>query len=152
MSSSDKPASVATLATLRWAMRVVGVVLIAVTVGVALYARFGGEDVGDGLVVSAGVDHYLVATGSVAHCEAAGERLEIPPLGQREILDGVRIEPDSDKLLTCEGGDVTVTRGSALVLYPVAEYDFVPVIVGAALIVIARFMRPPRRHPKRAER
>lgn len=38
-----------------------------------------------------------------------------------------------------------MTSGAALGLYPVAENDFIPVIVGAALIVTAGFVRPSSR-------
>lgn len=81
---------------LRWTMRVVGAALIVVTVGVAGYARFGGEAARDGFPVRSKTDYYLVASGAVAHCTVGGERVTVPPLGPREVLDGVRVEPRAD--------------------------------------------------------
>lgn len=130
------------MTTLRWTMRGVGTLLIGITLAIAVYARFGGEEVGDGLRVQAGRTYYLVASGAVAHCDVAGQPVDIPPLGPRELLDGARVEPRTDGNLTCRGGDVAVTSGPALLAYPIAEYDFLPVIIGAALIVIPRFLRP----------
>lgn len=130
----------------RWAMLVVGAALIVATLAVTAYARFGGTDIPDkGLQVRSGTTYYLTASGSVAHCDAAGQRLDLAPIGARELLDGIRVEPAADGRLTCSGGDVTATHGPALALYPVAEYDFVPVLAGAALLVLARFVRPARR-------
>ncbi|OLT38721.1 hypothetical protein BJF85_08555 [Saccharomonospora sp. CUA-673] len=130
-----------------WAMRVVGALLILLVVGAAGYARFAGDEVEDsGLPLQSGTTYYLVVTsGGVAHCDLGGRQFDIPPRGARELLDGERVEPAVDAQLTCEGGDVMVTSGPALVAYPVAEYDFLPIIVGGALIATAQFVRPPRR-------
>lgn len=135
-------------AALRWAMRVVGVVLIGLTVVAAAYARFGGDDVAEGTRLSAG-EHYLVATGQIAHCTVPGgdpRRFDLSPLGARELLDGqyVQVSPGGSDI-NCTGGDVTATSGAALALYPMAEYDFLPVIIGAVLIVTSRWVRPSRR-------
>lgn len=74
-------------------------------------------------------------------------------LGARELLDGTRIEaPAGGTRLSCVGGDVRVTSGAVLVVYRLAEYDFVPVIAGAVLIVFARFLRPARRRPSQRPR
>jgi hypothetical protein len=86
--------------------------------------------------------YYLVASGAIAHCAVADSRIDNAPLAARELLDGERVVPAADGRLSCQGGDVTVTSGPALLAYPAAEYDFLPVIIGAALIVIPRFLRP----------
>ncbi len=137
------------MTALCWAMRLIGIALIAATLAVAGYARFAGQQVAGGIDLPQGKS-YLASSGPVAHCtmhndSSAGKRVEVPVLGARELLDGTRIEaPAGGTRLSCVGGDVSVTSGAVLV-YRLAEYDFVPVIAGAVLIVFARFLRPARR-------
>lgn len=128
---------------LRLTMRLAGLCLIALTLAVAAYARYAGAIVGnDGVHVSAGHAHYLVAHGSVARCKLGDQRMVVEPPG-REFLAGVRIDPPVGGLLTCRGGAVMVTRGLALGLYPLADYGLVPVLLGTALIMFSGFIRRP---------
>lgn len=133
---------------MRLMMRLAGLLLIGLTLAVAAYARYAGDVVGeDGVTVRAGHAHYLVAVKDTARCQLGDQRIVVEPSVRREVLAGERIDPPVGGLLTCRGGEVMVTSGLALGLYPLADFALVPLLLGTGLIVFASFVHPPRHRP-----
>lgn len=138
------------LTVLRWVMTVVGVAVIVLTVAPAVYARLAGEHVGDGMRLPAGdtATRYLVASGQKTQCtlradDRPPQTVQLPIMGPRELFDGTRIQPPpGESTLTCSDEQIKVTSGPLLTLYPLAEYDYIPIIGGAVLVGLARVVRP----------
>lgn len=141
------------LTLLRWAMRVVGVGLIAFVVLVAVYARLVAPSVGHGVRIAAGDtdDRYLVSDVQAASCVFAAEdgpnqTIRTEPRA-RSFIKGVSFTPSSGGgVLTCDQ-DIRVATGTMASLSQVAEHEFLVAFPGVLLVAGAQVVRP-RREPK----
>lgn len=135
--------------TVRWAMRVVGVALIAFVVLTAVYAQLAAPTIVEGgVVISASDtdDRYLVANTLATDCVFTGDdgseqRVGTQPLG-RSFLQGTTFTPPGRPgMLTCDR-ELRVMSGVAATLAQVAEHEFLVAFPGVLLVAIAQVVRP----------
>jgi hypothetical protein len=121
----------------RWAvaLRVGGLLLLAVAIAVTAYARFGGQAVGPGLFPEPGSPHYLVSPAADTTCTVGGLTLLVPAQ-QRGLLDGTGFTTEAAEELTCERRNVRLTSGPLVLAHPLAEQDWLTVLLGSALVVV----------------
>ncbi|MDV6012327.1 hypothetical protein [Haloechinothrix sp. LS1_15] len=138
----------------RWLLRIIGGLLIVVTFSASFYARFGGEQVGEAMVIPAGdTDTRFLVTSSgpaedrqctVRSPGREAETIELPPT-TRATVRGEYLDPPASGIeLTCAREDVQVTSGPMLSLYSLFWGKNFSIVVGVILIAIGEFWAPPR--------
>ncbi|GAA5105248.1 hypothetical protein [Haloechinothrix salitolerans] len=140
----------------RWAMRLVGAVLIAFVILTGVYGQFAAPTMGEGgVAMTQGdtADRYLVADTFATDCVFTGKdggevRLGTQPLG-RSFLKGTTFSPPGVAgTLTCDR-ELRVMSGGAAKLAQVAEHEFLVAFPGVLLIAIAQVVGPRRERKTR---
>lgn len=140
----------------RWAMRLVGVALIAFVILTGVYGQFAAPTIGEnGVTIMQGdtADRYLVADTLATNCvftgkDGAEERLGTQPFG-RSFLKGTTFSPSGAAgTLICDR-ELRVMSGGAAKLAQVAEHEFLVAFPGVLLIAIAQVVGPRRERKTR---
>ncbi|MDV6014424.1 hypothetical protein [Haloechinothrix sp. LS1_15] len=149
---------------LRWLAYLIGGALVVAMLGASAYARYGGETVGDRLVIPPGDTdtRFLVSTASIPETRECTFRspgheprtLTLPRQASRNpIVRGEYVEPPPEGMvITCGRGEwIQATSGPVLTLYPLFRADGILIMAGIVIVVVARvFLGPPRKPRRRA--